>query len=268
VSYNGVPEKAEHLTPRVGLSVSITPTLSGYVLYDQAFLPQNPLGVEGGNVKPITGNNREIGFKKNWAGGWSTTLSAFSILKNDELTSNTMTADPRDMISIGQKRSQGIEFDLRGSVARGLNMIFNYAYMNSKVTKATPGVDAITVGDLVPGFAKQTFNTWLTYKIQDGTFKGLGASAGYTFLMDRATYWEAAPDPNKEMKDYFKMDAGLFWEKDRIKLTMNVFNVLDAYLYSGSYESWVTNANGDASPVYSYQVEAPRNVRLSVAYSF
>jgi iron complex outermembrane receptor protein len=268
VSYNGAPQKAEHLTPRAGLSVSITPTLSGYLLYDQAFLPQNPLGIEGGNVKPITGNNREVGFKKNWAGGWSTTLSAFSILKNDELTANTLTADPRDMISIGQKRSQGVEFDLRGSIIRGLNLIFNYAYMDSKVTKATPGVDVITVGDVVPGFAKQTFNTWLTYKIQSGALKGIGASVGYTFLLDRATYWEATPDPSKEMKDYFKMDAGLFWEKDRMRVTANVFNVLDAYLYSGSYESWVRNANGNPSPVYSYQAEAPRNVRFSISYRF
>jgi iron complex outermembrane receptor protein len=267
VTYNGAPETAEHLTPRVGLSATLTPTLSAYALYDQAFLPQNPMGANGADVKPITGDNREIGLKKNWGSGWSTTLSAFSILKNDELTSNYLTPDRNDMIAIGQKRAQGIEFDLRGSVVRGLNAIFNYSYMNSKVTKGTEGFTK--EGDIVPGFAKQTFNTWLSYRIQEGFLKGFGASMGYTLLADRATYYTATPDPNKNLEDYYKLDAGLSWEKDRIKLTMNVFNVLDAYLYSGSYENWVTQADGlTASPVYSYQVEAPRNVRVSVAYSF
>jgi iron complex outermembrane receptor protein len=268
VTYNGEPNTAEHFTPRIGVSVTLTPTLSGYALYDQAFVPQNPMNVTGGaDVKPITGDNREIGFKKNWNGGWSTTLSAFSILKNDELTNNTQTTEDRnDMIGIGQKRAQGIEFDLRGSLVRGLNAIFNYSYMNSKVTEGTAGFT--NEGDIVPGFAKQTFNTWLTYKVQDGVLKGFGASAGYTFLADRATYYTPSPDPSKNLEDYYKLDAGLSYEKDRIRLTMNVFNVLDAYLYSGSYENWVTNADGIASPVYSYQVEAPRNVRFSIAYSF
>lgn len=267
VTYGGAPQTSEHVTPRVGLSVTLTPTLSGYALYDQAFLPQNPLGVPGDEVKPITGDNREIGFKKNWGGGWSTTLSGFSILKNDELTANTLTSDRNDMIGIGQKRAQGIEFDLRGTVVRGLNAIFNYSYMNSKVTKGTPGFTE--KGDVVPGFAKQTFNTWLTYKLQNGALRGLGASVGYTFLGDRATYYTPAPDPSKNLEDYYKLDAGLSWEKDRLKLTVNVFNVLDAYLYSGSYENWVTQADGETvSPVYSYQVEAPRNVRCSITYSF
>ena len=67
---------------------------------------------------------------------------------------------------------------------------------------------------------------------------------------------------------YFKLDGGLFWEKDKIKITANVFNVLDEYLYSGSYESWTTDANFDPSPVYSYQAEAPRNFRLGINYRF
>jgi iron complex outermembrane receptor protein len=267
VTYNGTPLQAEHLTPRVGISASINPLLSVYALYDQSFLPQNPMGSTG-NVQPIRGENTEFGVKKDFGAGWSTTLSLFRIMKNNELTSNTETADPRDMIEIGQKRARGVEFDVRGAVARGLNLIFNYAYMTSVVTKSTvPGAIG-QVGDIVPGFAKQTFNTWLTYRVQNGVLKGLGASAGYTFLLDRATYWTPSPDPAKEMKNYFKLDAGLSWEKDRFRVTLNVYNVLDEYLYSGSYENWVTNADGNASPVYSYQAQAPRNWRMGVAYRF
>ena len=62
------------------------------------------------------------------------------------------------------------------------------------------------------------------------------------------------------LPDYFKLDAGLFWEKDNLRITANVFNVLDKYLYSGSYYAWLN--------AYYWQTDAPRNVRLSISYNF
>src|SRR5690606_34336583 len=156
----------------------------------------------------------------------------------------------------------------RGSILPGLNVVANYAYTDSRVIDVAEGVTFPEEGSLVPGFSKHTANTWLSYELRNGALKGLGISAGFTFLGDRATYWEASPDPDKEMEDYFKVDGGLFWEKDKIKLTLNVFNLLDEYLYSGSYESWITDTDFNPSPLYSYQVEAPRNARISMAYRF
>ena len=60
--------------------------------------------------------------------------------------------------------------------------------------------------------------------------------------------------------DYFKLDGGIFWAKDKVKLTANVFNILDEYLYSGSYYSWLN--------AYYWQTESPRNFRLSISYKF
>jgi len=267
-AWGGSPDKAEHVTPRVGFSASVNNQLSVYGLYDQAFVPQTGIMADGGKVQPITGNNMEIGVKKDWFGGWNTTLSVYRILKNNELTADPTNPNSGLSIELGQKRAQGVEFDLRGTILPGLNLITNYAYTDSRVVEVAEGVTYPEEGSIVPGFAKHTFNTWLTYKLQDGALEGLGFSAGYTFLLDRATYWEAAPDPDKEMENYFKLDAGLFWQKDRLKITANVFNVLNEYLYSGSYESWMTDSNGVAAPLYSYQTEAPRNVRLGIAYSF
>lgn len=266
--YGGAPDKAQHFTPRVGVSASVNKQLSVYALYDQAFIPQSGIMANGDKVQPITGNNMEIGVKKEWPGGWNTTVAAYRILKNNELT-----ADPTDptsglSIELGQKRAQGVEFDLRGTIVNGLNLVANYAYTDSRVVEVAEGVTTIEEGSIVPGFAKHTVNTWLTYKLQHGALKGFGVSAGFTYLGDRATYWEASPDPDKEMEDYFKVDGGLFWEKERIRLTMNVFNVLDEYLYSGSYESWLTDANLNPAPMYCYQTEAPRNARFSITYKF
>lgn len=267
-AWGAEPDKAQHFTPRAGLSASLNKQLSAYALYDQAFIPQTGVLKNGGKVQPITGNNMEIGVKKEWFGGWNTTLSVYRIFKNNELTADPANPLSGMSIELGQKRAQGVEFDLRGTIVNGLNLIANYAYTDSRISKLAEGVTeldgvSVEVGSLVPGFAKHTLNTWFSYKVQNGVLKGAGISAGYTALLDRATYWEASPDPDKQMRDYFKVDAGLFWEKDKIRFTANVFNLLDEYLYSGSYESWTTPA-----PSYCWQTEAPRNVRFSVAYSF
>lgn len=260
-SYYGSQE-AKHFTPRVGLSVSITPTTAAYALYDQAFTPQTGVLSNGKDVQPITGNNYELGIKRNWADGrWTSTLALYSILKNNELT-----ADPNApvnsglSIELGQKRAQGVEFDVRGTILPGLTATANYAFTDSKVTKVTEGVTAISEGDVVPGFAKHTANVWLGYAIQNGVLRGFGASLGYTMMSGRETYWDPLPDPAQALPTYSKFDAGLFWESKSIRVSANVFNVFDEFLYSGSYYAWQN--------FYYTQTEAPRNFRLSVNYRF
>jgi iron complex outermembrane receptor protein len=259
--YGGDPKAAEHFTPRVGLSVSVDKEASVYALYDEAFIPQSGK-VAVGRVKPLTGRNFELGLKKDWAGGkWNSTISVYRILKNNELTADP-NSPPNAGLSIvlGEKRSKGVEVDVRGRIVNGLNVAANYAYTDSRVTKVAEGVETLKEGDVVPGYAKHTANGWLTYKIRSGALKGLGFSGGVTWLLGRETYWDPSPKGGAVLPDYFKMDAGVSWERDNIKITANVFNVLDKYLYSGSYYSYLN--------AYYWQTDPPRNVRLSFNYSF
>lgn len=259
-AWGGAPDKAKKITPRVGLSVSIDKNTAIYAVYDEAFTPQSGIIRNGGKVEPITGANNEIGIKKDWFDGkWNTTLSAYRILKQNELTADpTNTPGTNFSVVLGEKRSQGIEFDLRGKITDGLTLIANYAYTDSKVTEVTPGVTGINVGDVIPGFAKHVSNGWLTYTLQEGVLKGSGISAGFTYLAGRATdTWSVGL---QKLPNYFKVDGGLFYERPKFKITGNVFNILDKYLYSGSYYQWLN--------AYYYQAEAPRNFRLSVTYKF
>ncbi len=261
-AYAGPADKAQHFTPRVGISVSADKYTSIYALYDQAFVPQTGILANGDKVQPITGNNMELGVKKDWAQGkWNTTAAVYRILKNNELIADPNSAPTSGLsIELGQKVAQGFEFDLRGTIARGLSLTANYAFTESKVLKVASGITAIKEGDVVPGFAKHTANAWLTYRVQSGALKGFGIAAGGTWLGERETYWDPSPDPSKRLDDYFKLDGGLFWESNNIKITANCFNILDEYLYSGSYYAWLS--------AYYWQTEAPRNYRLSVAYKF
>ncbi|MGQ7853011.1 TonB-dependent siderophore receptor [Pedobacter sp. WC2501] len=269
-AYGSPADKAKHVTPRVGLSVSVDKNTSVYAVYDEAFTPQTGFFRDGGTAKPITGNNKEFGIKKDWFDGrWNTTLSLYRITKQNEITGDPSNkAGETFSIVIGEKRAQGVEFDIRGELAKGLNLIANYAYTDAKVTKVTDGVEGVYVGQVVPGFSKHTTNAWLTYSLQNGALKGFGISGGFTYLVDRAVGTYSGENANENLPDYFKLDGGLFWSNKKIKVTANVFNILDKYLYSGAYYTNYWNAPTYSQPVYSWQAEAPRNYRVSVAYKF
>lgn len=258
-SWGGAAIEADHVTPRLGLSVSINKYTAVYALYDQAFIPQGGILKGGGDVKPITGSNTEFGVKRDWAEGrWNTTFSVYRILKQNELTADPESPNSNLSVVIGEKTAHGFEFDLKGNIIGGLSLTANYAYTDSKVTKVAEGVTSITMDQVIPGFAKHTINTWLSYKLESGPLAGLGASAGVTSLVDRATAtWS---DTKENLPNYFRFDAGLFYEKDKMRVALNVFNVLDKYLYSGGYYDFLSS--------YYWQTEAPRNFRMSVGYRF
>jgi len=252
-------------TPRAGISYTIDKQTSVYGLYDQSFIPQNAGRlVSGSTIKPITGNNLEFGIKKDWGkdNSWNTTLAVYRVLKNNE--ANVLPdSDPNNPVSflLGQKKTQGIEFDLRGEIIPGLTLIANYALTNAKVNKVGTDVPAsagINVGDIIPGYAKHVANTWLTYKLQNGALKGTGISGGFTFYGDRET--DSWSESEVRLPTYYKLDGGLFWENNKMRVNFNVFNVLDRYLYSGSYYSF--------NSAFYTQAEAPRNYRVSLSYKF
>lgn len=250
-------------TPRVGLSVSIDPNTSAYAVYDQSFVPQTGKLFSGEKVKPITGNNMEIGLKRDWFGGkWNTTLSAYRILKNNQLVADPDHNDPAQnyMVQLGQTRTKGIEFDARGEIITGLSLMVNWAYTDSKISKNT---DASLIGTPVPGFAKHVSNAWLTYRLQQGTLKGLGFSTGYQWQIDRLPW--SLGSGTADLPNYFRLDAGASYQLRKLSFALNVNNVLNKYLYSGGHENYL---NTEGKTVYTWQAEAPTNVRLSIGYRF
>ncbi len=243
-------------TPRVGASVSLTKQMSVYALYDQAFVPQAGTDRLGTAFDPITGNNTEIGLKKDWADGrWNTTVSAYKITKNNVLT--TDPANPNYSIQLGQTQTTGVEFDLRGELLPSLNLVANYAYTDSKITKDTKSE---TVGLPVPGYSRHVTNAWLSYRVRKGAVQGLGVSLGYQWQLDRYGWFSDAVDKNPTLPNTFRADGAISWQTNRFTVALNVNNILDAYLYSGAYYSW--------SKVYYWQAEAPRNFRLSMGFKF
>lgn len=260
--YGAPADEAQRFTPRVGMSISLDRNTSVYGLFDQAFIPQTGRLRNGDLARPVTGDNYEIGLKKDWLGGrWSTTLAAYRTLKNNEIVADPLSNPSLGLsIELGQKLATGIEFDIKGQIFPGFQLVANYAFTESRVLKLAPDVVGLREGDLVPGFARHTANLWGTYRVQQGLLRGWGLSGGFTYLGGRATYWNPAPNGQKELEDYTRVDAGLFWEGQQVRVQFQVSNLLDQYLYSGSYYT--------SFQAYSWQSEPPRNYRMTIAYRF
>lgn len=248
--------KENRFTPRVGLSVSVDKHTSVYALFDQTFSPQPGIVYPDRPVRPMVGSNLEAGIKKDWFGGkWNSTLAVYRI-NRDHVTSTDDTHQPSNTYSFdfGQTRTEGVEVDIKGEIVKGLNLIFNYAFTDSKNVKAGDGTKA---GTFSPGFIKHATNGWLSYRFSNRKLNGLGIAAGYQWLVDRTSWgWDAVG--NKKLPDYFRLDGQVSWQNSKYSVAVNVNNLLNTYLYTGSpYANY-----------YYYQTEPGTNFRVSVGYKF
>jgi iron complex outermembrane receptor protein len=252
-------------TPRGGISVSLNKENSIYGLYDQAFVPQQGFDNEKNKaLVPVTGNNFEVGYKRDWMGGrWNSTISVYQITRNNVVS---YRPGPTTFATqLGQSETQGVEFDVRGEITPGLSLIFNYAYTTAEITKDE---DPEKVGQMVPGsgFVDHVSNGWLSYKAQNGILKGVGVGVGYQWQGGRNAWdWGANTESAAKLPDYFRLDGSLSWRGDAMSVALNVNNILDKYLYTGApYEL----DNDAATKEYYYQIEPGINYRFTVAYRF
>jgi iron complex outermembrane receptor protein len=258
---DGTSIEERRFTPRAGISYSLDRNTSVYALYDQSFVPQTGRLRSGNPPKPITGNNIEFGVKRQWFDGkLSTTAAVYRIIKNNELSAdpNSTPAEPYSL-QLGQSRAEGVEVDVMGEIITGLSLVANYAFTDSYVSKESGSVGSVVAkGTRIAGFAKHNANLWLTYTMQSGPLKGAGIAGGFSYQADRSS-WSWTDEPTRmALPDYFRLDGGLFWERGKIRLTGNVFNILNKYLYTGA----------DYGTYYYWQAEPPRDIRFSVAYKF
>ncbi|WP_353145472.1 TonB-dependent siderophore receptor [Chryseobacterium sp.] len=253
----GTVSENRRFTPRVGVSYFLNKYTNLYALYDQNFVPQTGKLRDGNPIKPLTGNNMEVGLKKDWsAGKWNTTLSLYRIMKNNQLSKDPDNVGAENyVLQFGQTRTQGIEFDLKGNIFPGINVMANYAFTESRITRSTNKYEK---GMLVPGYAKHTINTWLNYKIGQGILKSLGVSAGMMYMIDRATWWNGTYE-GESLPDYFRLDGALSWGNEKFSINLNINNILNKYLYNGAYHS---------SGWYYWRPEAPCNFRVNITYNF
>lgn len=252
--------KTSKFTPRLGLSYSLDKNTAFYFVNDQSFLENYGSDWQGKSFKPITGTNLEVGLKRDWMNGkWNSSVSLYQITRDNVLTADLEHPNPAGGYynrQSGQQKTKGVEADIRGQIFSGLDILINYAFTEAKVTKDSKPEN---IGVQVPGSSRHVQNTWLNYKVDNGALAGFGVSLGYQYQAKRSP-WYVFDGSANSLPDYFRLDGGLAYQKEKIGFNLLVNNILNKYLYSGAPYTW--------GGYYYWQAEPGTNLRFSVNYRF
>jgi iron complex outermembrane receptor protein len=241
------------LTPRLGISYSLLPSLTVYGLYDCTLVPQAGVTSGGVAIEPLRGSNREVGIKKNWLDGrWTSTVALYFISRSSIVATDPANALYR--VQVGENHAQGGEVDVIGQVVRGLNVVINYAYTDAKIDQ---DANPLLVGARTPLYVKHVQNTWLNYELPAKLVRGLSFSLGYQYQAGRGgRYAVAIP---YAIPNYFRLDGGVGWQSPHLKVNIIVNNLLSNNLIA---TPWLRNG------LYYWVPQAGANGRLSASYTF
>lgn len=158
-------------SPRAGIVYQPWEWLSFYGNYVQSLGSANTAFDINGNVlKPQIGEQFEGGFKTALFGGRLNSNVAYYYLTKQNLTQQ-VPGQPFS-IAVGEARSQGVEVDVSGQIASGLNLILTYAYTDAKV------LEGDNRGNRLWNVAKHSGSIWARYDMQIESLRGLRFGAG------------------------------------------------------------------------------------------
>ncbi|MEH2071662.1 MAG: TonB-dependent siderophore receptor [Nostoc sp.] len=217
----------EAFSPRVGIVYQPIEPVSLYASYSRSFTPQGGQDFDGNLFQPERGTQYEVGVKVDLNDKLSTTLALYDLTR-----SNVLTGDPdlarRNLgffVQVGEQRSRGIEFNVSGEILPGWNIIANYAFTDSTITKDND----LPVGNELDNVAKHSATLWTTYEIQSGSLQGLGFGVGVFYVGERQAL--LPNDSQYILPSYVSTDAAIFYKRDRFRAALNFKNLFDLYYF-------------------------------------
>jgi outer membrane receptor for ferric coprogen and ferric-rhodotorulic acid len=230
-------------TPYVGLTYELTPALTAYTSYTEIFSPQSETDIDGVTLDPMEGRTTEAGIKGEWFGGRLN--AAASVYKTRQLN----TAEQEGVTPAGKSyyrgidaESKGVEFDLSGEVARGLQASAGFSVMNLE------DPDGNTVKTYMP---RRLLRLSATYRIPSLPQLRVGATASWQDDIYRN-------EANGVIRQPSYATLGLMGRYDidrHLSVAVNVNNVTDKRYLTSLYWS------------QSYYA-APRNASVTLNWKY
>ncbi|GAB2797301.1 TonB-dependent siderophore receptor [Halomonas shantousis] len=205
-----------------------------YASYSEVFKPQTDYDAEGDLLEPREGTQYEVGVKGSYFGGdLGARLSAFR-LYDDNFAASVPSESYSD--AIGERRIQGGEIELTGSVTEQWDIIAGYAYMETDVDRG----DVPTTFMLMP---RHTVNLWTQYGFAGGRLDGVHLGGGVTAMSDFETTAVHAPG-------YAVFDAMLGYDfTSQLTGQLNFNNIFDREYYTRVGSTGTFNMLGEPASV-------------------
>jgi catecholate siderophore receptor len=235
-------------SPRLGLILKPSPSLSLYASYSRSYLPQSgdqfsALTSITEALKPERFDNYEAGAKWEPIEGLLATAAIYRLDRT-----NTQAKDENDLIVLtGAQRSRGLELGLERSISDRWQISAGYAWQKAEVTRTTVACPA---GDCeVPLVPRHTLAVWNRYDLSSSLGLGLGVIA-------RSKSYASLTNAVK-LAGYARVDAAAFYKlTPGVEAQLNLENLLG--------EDYFPTAHNDNNIAPG----APRTVKASVRFGF
>jgi iron complex outermembrane receptor protein len=242
---------------RVGVVFQPAPTLSFYGQYSTAVDPVGSLITTSASAAQFdltTGLQIEAGVKQSlWDQRLEWTLAAYRIVKKDLLTQNPASANPQDILQVGQQSSRGVEASLALNIDNRWRIDANAAVLTAKFDEFGEEDDDGNIvsrnGLRPPSVPEQAANLWVSWAVTEQW----NARAGLRYVGKRFT-----DTANQlELPSYTVIDAGVDWAPTpQLALTAALRNVTDEVYGVAAYTTsqWILGQ--------------PRTAELTARYRF
>ncbi|GGC14134.1 TonB-dependent receptor [Parapedobacter defluvii] len=249
------------LSPKLGLVYQpLRDKLSLFVNYMNAFInvdPQSVYDTDGNflevkSFKPEQANQWEYGVKANLFGDkLFGTVSVYDIKVSDRVYPDP--ANPNNSVQGGKVGSKGFEIDLNAHPARGLSLLAGYSYNETKVITGN-GDDFYSEPGRSPGGQgpQHLANLWANYRFPEGKLKNYGVGLGGNYA-GRYKVIDNSATGVFYLPAYTLVNASLFYNGDRVRITANLNNLTNEQYYTG---------------YWSVNPQKRRNFAASIAYKF
>jgi len=253
-------------SPKFGVVYQPLKSSSIYVSYANNFTSNTGTDIFLAPMTPSIIDQYEVGIKNDlFKGKMSVNLTWYKIRNSNLAQTALFGADglPNSNTTIkeftGKTASEGLEIDVTGKLAKGLNFLAGYSYSYYRYTKTLAG--GITEGERVIGSTPHSANGTVFYTFNSGQVKGLKLGASAFYVGERNSGFQTVKPPSTSrglpilVSSFTTVDlsAGYAFRKLSILGKMsNITNELNYYVHEN----------------YSINPIPPRMFSATLAYKF
>lgn len=225
----GLDEQTDKATTwRGGLMYELPFGVTPYVSYARSFDPQfgsAPYGNDrcldssSGLCKPVLGEQYEVGFKYRQSNDLVVNGALFDITQKNRKTWDSTSN--LGYTQIGKARIRGAELEVMATVARDIDLIAAYTYLDAKVEEGS------NAGKRVETVPEHMASLWGKYRFSMFGISGFTAGAGVRYT---GSVWDGTD--TIETPGYTLLDAMVSWEDKNWRFQINGSNLTDKVYYT------------------------------------
>lgn len=232
-------------SPRLGIVYKAFPKTSFFVSFANSF-SSNPKAtdVDGNILDPSFINQYEAGVKNDFLKGGLTVNVIGYIIVNSNLAQTaqfgpdgvTPNSNPALQELVGQTKSKGIELDISGRPAKGLEIMAGYSYNDMRFSKTPNTVGSYISGEQLVGTIPHNANGSFFYSF-DGKLKGLKVGAGIYYTGNRYAGWNNKEGQTQNysrmifVKGFALVDVSAGYTYKHISFMAKLSNLTNVYNY-------------------------------------